>query len=65
MLLFDEATSSLDSATEGKIQQAIYQLNGYKTMVIVARRLSTIQKADQIVFLKIKVSQVLELMKNY
>ncbi|HHC9206014.1 ABC transporter ATP-binding protein [Staphylococcus aureus] len=52
VLLFDEATSSLDSKTERKIQQAISQLNGYKTIVIVAHRLSTIQKAAQIVFVE-------------
>ncbi|MBO1925629.1 ATP-binding cassette domain-containing protein [Staphylococcus epidermidis] len=52
VLLFDEATSNLDSESEKKIQMTIDKLNGYKTIVIVAHRLSTIKSANQIIFLE-------------
>ena len=48
MLILDEATSSLDSSTESKIQSSIESLRGELTLVIVAHRLSTIRKADLI-----------------
>ena len=48
MLILDEATSSLDSATESRIQSSIESLQGELTLVIVAHRLSTIRKADLI-----------------
>ena len=52
LFLFDEATSNLDSESEQKIQNAIDNLNGKKTIVIVAHRLSTIKKAHQIIFVE-------------
>ncbi|MFL2755974.1 MAG: ABC transporter ATP-binding protein [Dehalococcoidia bacterium] len=48
MLILDEATSSLDSQTESRIQSSIESLQGELTLVIVAHRLSTIRKADLI-----------------
>ena len=48
ILLLDEATSNLDSESEFYIQQAISELKGECTMVIVAHRLSTIKIADVI-----------------
>ncbi len=48
ILFLDEATSSLDSYSEGLIQKAIEALSGKTTMVIVAHRLATIKKADLI-----------------
>lgn len=51
LLVFDEATSSLDSITEQIIQENIAQIKGKLTMIIIAHRLSTIKNADQIVFL--------------
>jgi ATP-binding cassette subfamily B protein len=49
ILIFDEATSNLDSQTEGAIHQLIEKLKPHKTIVIIAHRLSTVLNADQIV----------------
>lgn len=51
VLILDEATSSLDSENEKKIQQAIENLQGKMTIVVIAHRISTIRNADQIVVL--------------
>ena len=48
MLILDEATSSIDTRTEIKIQEAFNILMNGKTSFIVAHRLSTIKEADQI-----------------
>lgn len=48
MLILDEATSSIDTRTERQIQQAFDQIMQGRTTFVVAHRLSTIQKADQI-----------------
>ncbi len=51
VLILDEATSALDSETEKSIQQNIDNLKGRYTIIIVAHRLSTVKKADQILVL--------------
>jgi ATP-binding cassette subfamily B protein len=48
-LFFDEATNSLDSLNEQKIVNALDNVFKDKTVIVVAHRLSTIRKADQIV----------------
>lgn len=52
ILIFDEATSSLDTNTEKEIQKNIEEFKGQKTIVIVAHRLSTIRNSDKIFVLK-------------
>ena len=50
-LILDEATANIDTYTEGLIQQAIKELLGNRTAIVVAHRLSTIMDADRIVVL--------------
>lgn len=52
LIVFDEATSALDTVTERAIDEAIDSLHGSKTLMIVAHRLSTVQRCDSILFLK-------------
>lgn len=52
MLILDEATSSIDTRTEVKIQDAFSKMMEGRTTFIVAHRLSTIKEADVILVMK-------------
>ena len=52
VLVFDEATSSLDYESERSIQVAMRSLLGTRTLIIIAHRLSTVREADKIVVLE-------------
>lgn len=52
ILILDEATASVDTATERLIQQALENLMFHRTCIVIAHRLSTIVRADQILVLE-------------
>jgi subfamily B ATP-binding cassette protein MsbA len=49
LLMFDEATSNLDTFTERAIQESMEKLSASRTVLVVAHRLSTIRKADKVI----------------
>ena len=51
LLVLDEATSSLDGETEANISEAIFELRGSITVVMIAHRLSTVKNADVVIYL--------------
>jgi len=51
VLVFDEATSSLDGITEKYIMKAINNFSGKKTIILIAHRLKTVKNCDQIFFI--------------
>lgn len=52
LIAFDEATSSLDGQTEADVSRAIFSLKGSVTVLLIAHRLSTVKKADKIVYME-------------
>lgn len=52
VLILDEATSAVDTETEAQIQAAIDELAGSRTILVIAHRLTTVRKADQILVLR-------------
>lgn len=51
LVLFDEATSSLDGETEAGISSALFALKGKMTIITIAHRLSTVRFADQVIYM--------------
>lgn len=52
VLIFDEATAALDNVTESRVMDAIDELRGERTILIVAHRLSTVARCDRIFVLE-------------
>ena len=51
LLVLDEATSSLDGSTEASISEAVHNLKGEMTIVMIAHRLSTVKESDRVFYL--------------
>ena len=51
VMVMDEATSSLDTATENRVTESMRELQGEVTFITVAHRLATIREYDQVVYL--------------
>ena len=58
VLILDEATSALDNETEKEVMQAIDELKGSRTLIIIAHRLTTIKNCDFIY--EVKNSEIIE-----
>ena len=52
LIIFDEATSSLDIETEKDVMKSIYEMNGEKTIIIISHRRSTLDQCNQIYYLR-------------
>jgi len=62
VLVFDEATSALDNDTEREVMEAVNSLQGTKTMLMIAHRLTTVEKCD--VIYKIEAGKAAKIDKN-
>jgi ABC-type multidrug transport system fused ATPase/permease subunit len=49
-LILDEATSALDGQSEAEISEALSNLKGFTTLVVIAHRLSTVRDADHVLY---------------
>ena len=58
IIILDEATSNLDTESEGLIQKSLSELTNNRTTIVIAHRLSTIKRADQI--LVIEAGRIME-----
>ena len=52
ILVFDEATAALDNLTEAALMQAVRDLSGHKTLILVAHRLATVRQCDRVFLLE-------------
>ena len=52
LLVLDEATSSLDGETEANISEALQNLKGRSTLILIAHRLSTVMHSDVVVYME-------------
>lgn len=52
LIVFDEATSALDNETEKALMESLETLSGKKTIIMIAHRLSTLEKADKIIHIE-------------
>jgi ABC-type multidrug transport system fused ATPase/permease subunit len=52
LMIFDEATSSLDTKSEKAIQKTIYSFKGKQTLIIIAHRLTTVEDCDKVIWLE-------------
>jgi ATP-binding cassette subfamily C protein len=52
LLVMDEATSALDAESENEINKALDEMRGKVTVVLIAHRLNTVQRADQVFFIE-------------
>jgi ATP-binding cassette subfamily B protein/ATP-binding cassette subfamily C protein len=52
VLVLDEATSALDTETEGKIMDEIYRISEDKTLIVIAHRLTTVERCDRRIALR-------------
>ena len=68
LLIFDDSFSALDYTTDSKLRNALREVMGHTTMIVVAQRVSTILQADQIVVLDegrvVGIGTHADLMKN-
>ena len=69
IMIFDEATSSLDTSSEKAIQKTIYSFKGKQTLIIVAHRLSTVIGCDYLIWLETGIVKMIgkprEVLANY
>ncbi len=62
LLVLDEATSALDNETELEVMKAINNMSGSKTIIMIAHRLSTVERCDKII--KLEDGTIIKNMKN-